>query len=104
MNAVEIHNAILSALEAEDTSDDTYILPGNHKYYRIAYDESDWENGIETRLAHIGLVPKHDHTKIHVKTILGHEKNFTISHSGDVSANASSVFDDVSEFIKSYSK
>lgn len=49
MNANTRNKILINSLESEDHTDDTYILPGDHPTYRIAYDESDWENGVKKK-------------------------------------------------------
>ena len=103
----KIRNGMLTAsLEAEDTSDDTYILPGKQLTHRIAYDESDWGAGKKTRIGFISWIHYEDKTVLTCKPVLMPAKSWTINNVDDTPFSSpfriecDRVMDELSDYLK----
>lgn len=110
MNATERNEILIAALEAEDRTDDTYILPDNHPEhtFRVAFDESDWVKGIKTRKAFIEWDHCNDYTTVKCKPTLSTRITWRINNCDcrdTFREECDRVFDEVSLVIrKDYEK
>lgn len=103
MNAIKRNNILIASLESEDDNDDTYILPGEDLTFRVAYDESDWDQGVMTRKAFIEWTHYEEYTLIKCNPVLSPAKNWKIDNCEcDVKfkERCDLAFDEVSSHIR----
>ena len=80
MNAKLRNDIITVALEADDSTDDTYILPGKSPTYRVAYDESEWKAGKKVKIGSIEWTHPETHTIITCNPVLIPKKVWSIDN------------------------
>lgn len=80
MNAVKRNNILIDSLQEEDLNDDTYILPGDHPTFRVAYDESEWLDGKKVRKAHIEWTHEDEYSTVKCNPVLSPVRTWTIKN------------------------
>lgn len=100
MNAEDRNNILIAVLEKQDLEDDLYILPGSGLTYRVAYDESDWLQGKEKRIAFVEWTHPPGESIITCKPVLSPAKSWTVKNDDDFRANMALAVDALAEHIK----
>ena len=104
MNAKLRNDILTAALEADDISDDTYILPGSQPTYRVAFNQGDWDNGVKTRMGSISWTHLDDETSVVVDPALTVTKAWTIDNCDceeTFRSSCDSIVDKVTDYLSS---